>query len=196
MIKIYTSPSCSSCRKVKKWFDEQQIPYEAKNIFGDTLSVDDVKEVIAKAENGTDDIISTRSKIVSENNINFDDMTISELIDFIRKNDGVEVKLRYSSGRKRIMIPNVTCLLHVSPVAGIKELEPTFKSKTEGKYMYPSKRVYFTLGRKVKSNKAGLEKQKKSYKYTPKENVQTAYIDPALANYKVGAALLTKGGKV
>ena len=89
MIKIYTSPSCSSCRKVKKWFDEQQIPYEAKNIFGDTLSVDDVKEVIAKAENGTDDIISTRSKIVSENNINFDDMTISELIDFIRKNPSI-----------------------------------------------------------------------------------------------------------
>ena len=116
--------------------------------------------------------------------------TIIENVDFIRKNDGVEVKLRYSSGRKRIMIPNGTCLLHVSPVAGIKELEPTFKSKTEGKYMYPSKRVYFTLGRKVKSNKAGLEKQKKSYKYTPKENVQTAYIDPALANYKVGAVYI------
>ena len=28
MIKIYTSPSCSSCRKVKQWFDEQKIPYE------------------------------------------------------------------------------------------------------------------------------------------------------------------------
>lgn len=89
MIKIYTSPSCSSCRKVKKWFDEQHIPYEAKNIFGDTLSIEDVKEVISKAENGTDDIISTRSKIVSENNINFDDMTISELIEFIRKNPSI-----------------------------------------------------------------------------------------------------------
>lgn len=89
MIKIYTSPSCSSCRKVKKWFDEQHIPYEAKNIFGDTLSVEDVKEVISKAENGTDDIISTRSKIVSENNINFDDMTISELVEFIRKNPSI-----------------------------------------------------------------------------------------------------------
>ena len=33
MIKIYTSPSCSSCRKVKKWFLEQNIPFIEKNIF-------------------------------------------------------------------------------------------------------------------------------------------------------------------
>ena len=32
MIKIYMSPSCTSCRKVKAWFDEQNIPYEEINI--------------------------------------------------------------------------------------------------------------------------------------------------------------------
>jgi len=65
MIKIYYSPSCASCRKVKKWFDDQKIPYEQKDIFSHDLSVDDLKEVISKSENGTDDIISPRSKIVS-----------------------------------------------------------------------------------------------------------------------------------
>ena len=78
MIKIYYSPSCSSCRKVKKWFDEQKIPYEAKDIFSRPLTSDDIKE-----------IISTRSKIVSENNIDFDDMKVSELISFIQKNPSV-----------------------------------------------------------------------------------------------------------
>ena len=67
MIRIFTSPSCSSCRKVKAWFDEQKIPYEAVNIFGDDFTKDDIRELIAKSENGTDDIISPRSKIVQEN---------------------------------------------------------------------------------------------------------------------------------
>ena len=28
MVTIYTSPSCASCRKVKKWFIEQNIPFK------------------------------------------------------------------------------------------------------------------------------------------------------------------------
>ena len=89
MIKIFTSPSCSSCRKVIKWFDEKKIPYVAKNIFGPSLSKEDIKEMIVKSENGTDDILSKRSKIVLENDIDFDSMTISELIDFIYQNPSV-----------------------------------------------------------------------------------------------------------
>lgn len=89
MIKIYTSPSCSSCRKVRKWFDDQAIPYEVHNIFGETLSREELMEIIAKSENGTDDIISNRSKIVMENDIDFESMTISELIKFIQENPSI-----------------------------------------------------------------------------------------------------------
>ena len=32
MIQIYTTPSCASCRKAKKWFDQYGIPYFEKNI--------------------------------------------------------------------------------------------------------------------------------------------------------------------
>lgn len=89
MIKIYYSPSCSSCRKVKKWFDEQKIPYESKDIFSNKLTKADIKEIISKCENGTDDIISPRSKIVLENDIDFDEMKISELIDFVLANPSI-----------------------------------------------------------------------------------------------------------
>ena len=43
MIKIYTSPSCSSCRKVKKWFEEQKIPYTEKNIFSSLLNEEELR---------------------------------------------------------------------------------------------------------------------------------------------------------
>ena len=89
MIKIYTSPSCSSCRKVKQWFDEQQIPYEEHNIFSASLSEAELKEILYKSENGTDDIISTRSKVIKEKNIDVNDLTMSELVQFIKDNPSV-----------------------------------------------------------------------------------------------------------
>lgn len=89
MIKIYTSPSCSSCRKVKKWFNEQKIPYVEKNIFAATLNENELKEILIKSENGTEDIISTRSKIVKESGVDLENMTISELITFIKENPSV-----------------------------------------------------------------------------------------------------------
>ncbi len=89
MIKIYTSPSCSSCRKVKKWFNEQKIPYVEKNIFAATLNENELKEILIKSENGTEDIISTRSKIVKESGVDLDSMTIKELITFIKDNPSI-----------------------------------------------------------------------------------------------------------
>lgn len=89
MIKIYTSPSCSSCRKVKKWFDEQEIPYVEKNIFSASLREEELQDILKKSENGTEDIISTRSKIIKDNNVDVDSMSVKELIRFIRDNPSV-----------------------------------------------------------------------------------------------------------
>lgn len=89
MIRIYTSPSCSSCRKVKKWFDEQKIPYQEKNIFSSLLNEEELRDILIKSENGTDDIISPRSKIIKENNIDLDNMRISEIISFIKNNPSI-----------------------------------------------------------------------------------------------------------
>jgi regulatory protein spx len=89
MIKIYTSPSCSSCRKVKKWFEVQQIPFEERNLFSAVLNETELKEMLAKSENGTEDIISTRSKIIKDQNLDVESMSIKELIVFIRENPSV-----------------------------------------------------------------------------------------------------------
>ena len=115
MIKIYYSPSCSSCRKVKKCFEDEKIPYTGKDIFSGSLTTEDIKEIIQKCEDGTDDIISPRSKIVMENNIDFDSMKISELIEFIKKNPSVlrrpiivddrKVQVGYNEEEIRTFIP-------------------------------------------------------------------------------------------
>ena len=86
MIKIYMSPSCTSCRKVKAWFDEQNIPYEEINILKHEITLEELKEMLNKSLDGTDEIISTRSKVFKERNIDVDSMSVKELLDFIREN--------------------------------------------------------------------------------------------------------------
>ena len=89
MIQIYTTPSCASCRKAKKWFDQYKIPYSEKNIFSIKLSKEDIFKMLANSENGFDDIISTRSKVFKEKQLEPDNMTIQELVDFIIENPSV-----------------------------------------------------------------------------------------------------------
>lgn len=89
MITIYTSPSCSSCRKVKEYFNSKKVPYKEKNILTFPLKEEELKKILSMSENGTDDIISNRSKIIKEKKIKVEDMTINELIKFIKENPTV-----------------------------------------------------------------------------------------------------------
>ena len=89
MIVIYTSPGCASCRKVKQWLKEKDLPYIEKNIFKTLLNDSEIKHLLIRSENGTDDIISKRSKVIQENNIDIDSMTLDNLISFIKHNPSV-----------------------------------------------------------------------------------------------------------
>lgn len=88
MLKVYISPSCQSCRKVKEFFKHRKIPFKEIDIFKD-LNYGDLLFLLTKSENGTDDIISTRSKIIKEAKIDFNKMKVSEIIEFILKNPSV-----------------------------------------------------------------------------------------------------------
>jgi len=116
MIRIYTSPSCSSCRKVKSWFKEQGIPFVEKNIFVSALNENELKEILMKSENGTEDIIATKSKIVKESGIDINSMTVKELISFIKENpsilkrpimvDDKRIQVGYNPDEIRVFIPH------------------------------------------------------------------------------------------
>ncbi|KFZ26831.1 MAG: Regulatory protein Spx [Candidatus Izimaplasma bacterium HR2] len=89
MIQIYTTPSCSSCRKAKKWFDDHRIEYREKNIFNIKLTRDDIVLMLKNTESGFDDIISTRSKVFQEKNLDIEEMSMRDLTNFIIENPSV-----------------------------------------------------------------------------------------------------------
>lgn len=89
MILVYTSFGCASCRKVKQWLKDREIPFVEKNIFTTILNEKELKMLLQRSENGTDDLISKRSKIIRENHIDVDEMSTGELIRFIQQNPTV-----------------------------------------------------------------------------------------------------------
>ena len=89
MVTLFTSPSCTSCRKARAWLEENDIPYVERNIFSEGLKITEIKSILRMTEDGTEEIISTRSKAFQELNIDLDDMSLQELYDVIQENPGL-----------------------------------------------------------------------------------------------------------
>lgn len=89
MVTLYTSPSCTSCRKAKSWLEEHEIPYTERNIFSEPLSIDEIKEILRMTEDGTDEIISTRSKTFQKLEENLESMPLQDLFELIKSNPGL-----------------------------------------------------------------------------------------------------------
>ncbi|TVP94787.1 MAG: Spx/MgsR family RNA polymerase-binding regulatory protein [Acholeplasmatales bacterium] len=115
MIQMYTTPSCSSCRKAKKWFEEHRIEYREKNIFNIRLTREDIMLMLRNTENGFEDIISTRSKVFQDHDLDIDEMSMRELTDFIITNpsvlrrpiiiEGNKMQVGYNEDEIRTFIP-------------------------------------------------------------------------------------------
>lgn len=115
MIQMYTTPSCSSCRKAKKWFEEHRIEYREKNIFNIKLTRDDIMAMLKSTENGFEDIISTRSKVFQDQNLDLEEMSMKELVQFIIDNpsvlrrpiilEGNKMQVGYNEDEIRTFIP-------------------------------------------------------------------------------------------
>lgn len=86
MLNLYTSPSCTSCRKAKAWLKKHDISFKERNIFANPLNKEEIMQVLRMTENGTEEIISTRSRTFQNLKINLDDLSIDQLIDLVEKN--------------------------------------------------------------------------------------------------------------
>lgn len=115
MVTIYTTSSCSSCRKAVAWMKEHNIPFKEKNIFTEHITIKDLHKILKNTENGYDDIISTRSKVFTENNFDLDSMKTSELEQLIIENPSIlrrpiiiddnKIQVGYNDDDIRVFIP-------------------------------------------------------------------------------------------
>ena len=89
MLTLYTSPSCTSCRKARAWLQEHEIPFTERNIFSEPLNIEELKAILRMTEDGTEEIISTRSKAFQKLDMDLDDLSLPELLKLVQKNPGL-----------------------------------------------------------------------------------------------------------
>ncbi|MFJ7726181.1 transcriptional regulator SpxA [Neobacillus sp. NPDC097160] len=86
MVNLYTTPSCTSCRKAKAWFEEHHIDYVERNILTDPLTKDEIKSILRMTDEGTDEIISTNSKTYQELEVDLESLPLQEMYQLIINN--------------------------------------------------------------------------------------------------------------
>ncbi|MCL2676386.1 MAG: Spx/MgsR family RNA polymerase-binding regulatory protein [Streptococcaceae bacterium] len=86
MIKVYTVQSCSSCKKAVEWMQNHELDYEEINLITGDVSKEDFLKILSLTEEGTEDIISTRSQAYKRLKIDFDTISMNELLELFDKN--------------------------------------------------------------------------------------------------------------
>ncbi|WP_031547789.1 MULTISPECIES: transcriptional regulator SpxA [Salinicoccus] len=132
MVTLFTSPSCTSCRKAKAWLQEHEIPYNERNIFSEPLTLDEVKSILRMTEDGTDEIISTRSKTFQKLNVDIDSLPMQELYTLIMENPGLlrrpiimdekRLQVGYNEDEIRRFLPRTVRTFHLMEAKRLAEL--------------------------------------------------------------------------
>ena len=132
MVTIYTAPSCTSSRKAKAWLEEYNIPYTERNIFSQPLTKKEIRSIMRMTENGTEEIISTRSKAYEELEMSIDDLTMNQLLQLIEKTPGLlrrpivmdekRIQIGYNSDQIRRFLPREVRALELRKAQQIAEL--------------------------------------------------------------------------
>lgn len=86
MITLFLSPSCTSCQKARAWLANHEVNYQEHNIITSPLSRDELLSILSFTENGTEDIISTRSKVFQKLDIDVEELSVLNLIQLIADN--------------------------------------------------------------------------------------------------------------
>ncbi len=79
---FFTYPSCTSCRKTKAWLSENGVKYEERHLFKNPPSVDELLEIIKKTSS-VDEILSTRSQLFKNLDVDIDDLKVSEFLQML-----------------------------------------------------------------------------------------------------------------
>ncbi|WP_271401689.1 transcriptional regulator SpxA [Salinicoccus roseus] len=132
MVTLFTSPSCTSCRKAKAWLQEHEIPYNERNIFSEPLTLDEVKSILRMTEDGTDEIISTRSKTFQKLNVDIESLPMQELYTLIMENPGLlrrpiimdekRLQVGYNEDEIRRFLPRKVRTFHLMEAKRLAEL--------------------------------------------------------------------------
>ncbi|MGG3574772.1 Spx/MgsR family RNA polymerase-binding regulatory protein [Bacillus gobiensis] len=113
-LTFYSYPSCTSCRKTKHWLKANQIDFTERHLFKETPTIEELKHILSLTTEGIDEILATRSQIFKKLDLDFDELTVNELLDILHKEPKLLRRPLLIEGQKLVVGYNPSELLKLS----------------------------------------------------------------------------------
>nr|WP_084269095.1 Spx/MgsR family RNA polymerase-binding regulatory protein [Mycoplasmoides alvi] len=139
---LLITASCSSCVRTKKFFIDNKLPYIEINFYTKPILEKHFKDILSLTENGVYDVISMRSKYLTNNKIDINSLKISELIKLVHEHPSIvkrPILLQYdkSGNPKRLMIGynSVDIRVFLRPLKDIEFHKSDFTTEDNSKFL-------------------------------------------------------------
>jgi len=83
MIKAYVYNSCTSCRRTDDVLKQSGVPYERREFFKQRFSRDELEDVLDRAGLAPRDVLSRRSRVYKERQLEDAQLTDDQLLDLM-----------------------------------------------------------------------------------------------------------------
>jgi Spx/MgsR family transcriptional regulator len=111
---FFTYPSCTSCRKTKKWLTANAVAYEERHLFKETPTSEELKELLTLTTEGLDELLATRSRIFKSLNQDVNDLTLSQVINMVVEEPRLLKRPIVTDGKKLVVGYNPDALKSIA----------------------------------------------------------------------------------
>jgi regulatory protein spx len=102
-LTFFTYPSCTSCRKAKKWLNANSIAFDERHLFRDTPTHDELVHLLSLTTEGLDEILATRSQTFKQLGTDVNDLPLSKVIDLIIQEPKLLRRPLLTDGKKLVV---------------------------------------------------------------------------------------------
>jgi Spx/MgsR family transcriptional regulator len=102
-LTFYSYPSCTSCRKTKKWLVSNSVKFKERHMFKDTPSKKELLEILSLTTEGLDELLATRGETYKKLDMDMEDLPLSEVIKLVIEEPKLLRRPILTDGKKLIV---------------------------------------------------------------------------------------------
>ncbi|GAC89664.1 glutaredoxin family protein [Anoxybacillus flavithermus NBRC 109594] len=114
MLTVYMHPSCTSCRKTKKWLCANNIAFHERHLFRETPTREELLHLLSLTTEGIDEILATRSQSFKQLGENVEDWPLSKVVELLVKEPRLLRRPIVTDGKRLVVGYNPSALKNIA----------------------------------------------------------------------------------
>ena len=113
-LTFYSYPSCTSCRKTKKWLVSNSVQFNERHLFKDTPSKKELLQILSLTTEGLDELLATRGETYKKLGINIDELLLSQVVNLLIEEPKLLKRPILTDGKKLVVGFNPDALTNIA----------------------------------------------------------------------------------